>query len=196
MTILQIDSSITGEGSVSRQLSAKIVEQLLSQQPDARFIQRDLVASPLSHLTLGGAGDEDVLDEFLDADTVVVGAPMYNFGVPSQLKAWIDRIAVNGRTFLSPQVSAPQLQGARGRNGNGAAKGDIEALPPRQRQILVALGGGRTTKQIAADLGISIKTVETHRARIMEALGCRNAVELLRVAMREHDRAGPAHRAH
>ena len=99
MTILQIDSSITGEGSVSRQLSGAIVEQLLSQQPDARFIQRDLVASPLSHLTLGGAGDEDVLEEFLGADTVVIGAPMYNFGVPSQLKAWIDRIAVNGRTF-------------------------------------------------------------------------------------------------
>lgn len=116
-------------------------------------------------------------------------------GAPAELEIAL-RAAVTGRTFLSPQVSAAQLQGSRGRNGNGAAKGDIEALPPRQRQILVALGGGRTTKQIAADLGISIKTVETHRARIMEALGCRNAVELLRVAMREHDRGGPAHRAH
>lgn len=116
-------------------------------------------------------------------------------GAPAELEIAL-RAAVSGRTFLSPQVSAPQLQGTRGRNGNGYGGGDIEALPPRQRQILVALGAGRTTKQIASDLGISIKTVETHRARIMEALGCRNAVELLRLAMREHDRAGPArHRA-
>ena len=111
-------------------------------------------------------------------------------GAPAELEIAL-RAAVSGRTFLSPQVSAPQLQASRGRNGNGHG-GDIEALPPRQRQILVALGAGRTTKQIAADLGISIKTVETHRARIMEALGCRNAVELLRLAMREHDRGGPA----
>ncbi|MGN6512739.1 MAG: response regulator transcription factor [Lysobacteraceae bacterium] len=117
-------------------------------------------------------------------------------GAPAELEIAL-RAAVNGRTFLSPQVSAPQLQGARARNGrNGAQKGDIEALPPRQRQILVALGRGRTTKQIAADLGISIKTVETHRARIMEALGCRNAVELLRLAVREHDRTSPAGHAH
>ncbi|HSR64387.1 MAG TPA: response regulator transcription factor [Xanthomonadaceae bacterium] len=117
-------------------------------------------------------------------------------GAPAELEIAL-RAAASGRTFLSPQVSAPQLQGARARNGGAApGKGDVEALPPRQRQILVALGAGRTTKQIASDLGISIKTVETHRARIMEALGCRNAVELLRLAVREHDRTSPApHRA-
>lgn len=100
---------------------------------------------------------------------------------PAELEIAL-RAAVNGRTYLSPQVSAPQLQGHR----NGA--GGVDGLPPRQREILEALGAGRTTKQIAGDLGISVKTVETHRARIMEALGCRNAVELLRTAMRLHDR--------
>jgi len=95
---------------------------------------------------------------------------------PAELEIAL-RAAVSGRTFLSPQVSAPQLQGRGGRK-------DIDGLPPRQREILNALGEGRTTKQIAADLGISVKTVETHRARIMETLGCRNAVELLRVAMK------------
>ena len=113
MTILQIDSSITGEDSVSRKLSGAIVEQLLAGAPQARFIKRDLVASPLSHLTLGGSGDEDVLDEFLAADTVVVGAPMYNFGVPSQLKAWIDRIAVNGRTFRYTENGPEGLAGGK-----------------------------------------------------------------------------------
>ena len=103
---------------------------------------------------------------------------------PAELEIAI-RAAAAGRTYLSPQVSAPQLQGYR----NGArGEGNVEALPRRQREILDALGAGRTTKQIAGDLGISVKTVETHRARIMEALGCRNAGELLRIAMRLHDR--------
>ena len=118
-------------------------------------------------------------------------------GAPAELEIAL-RAAVSGRTFLSPQVSGPQLHAPR-RNGNGAAPGkgggDVDALPPRQRQILAALGAGRTTKQIAADLGISVKTVETHRARIMETLGCRNAVELVRVAVRAHD-AGPGPRPH
>ena len=99
MTILKIDSSITGDASVSRQLTAATVDQLVSQNLDQRVVERDLVATPLSHLTLGGSGDADVLDEFLAADTVVIGAPMYNFTVPSQLKAWIDRIAIAGKTF-------------------------------------------------------------------------------------------------
>ena len=99
MTILKIDSSITGDSSVSRQLTAATVAQLREQAPSATVVDRDLVATPLSHLTLGGSGDADVLDEFLAADTIVVGAPMYNFTVPSQLKAWIDRILVAGTTF-------------------------------------------------------------------------------------------------
>lgn len=98
MTILQIDSSITGETSVSRQLTAATVDQLLKQRPEARLVRRDLAAAPLSHLTERGQ-DADVLEEFLDAEVVVIGAPMYNFSVPSQLKAWIDRIAVAGKTF-------------------------------------------------------------------------------------------------
>ena len=97
--ILQIDSSITGDASVSRQLSAAIVNQIATGQPNTRLVKRDLVAYPLAHFTLGGDSDADVLDEFLAADTVVIGAPMYNFSVPSQLKAWIDRIAVAGKTF-------------------------------------------------------------------------------------------------
>ena len=99
MTILKIDSSITGDNSVSRQLTEAVASQLRNTNPNAAVIQRDLVATPLSHLTLGGSGDQDVLDEFLAANTIVIGAPMYNFTVPSQLKAWIDRILVAGTTF-------------------------------------------------------------------------------------------------
>jgi FMN-dependent NADH-azoreductase len=113
MTILKIDSSITGDMSVSRQLTSAISDQLLRQRPDARVAHRDLVASPLSHLTLGGSGDEDVLEEFLGADTIVVGAPMYNFTVPSQLKAWIDRILVAGKTFRYTDSGPEGLAGGK-----------------------------------------------------------------------------------
>lgn len=103
---------------------------------------------------------------------------------PAELEIAL-RAAHAGRVYLSPQVSATVLAdglGARGR------RGDAASLSPRQREILTALGAGRTTKQIAADLGISVKTVETHRARLMETLGCRNAVELVRAAVQWADR--------
>ena len=112
MTILKIDSSITGEASVSRQLTAATVDQLLRQRPDAQLIRRDLAANPLAHLTERGQ-DEDVLEEFLAADAVVIGAPMYNFSVPSQLKAWIDRIAVAGKTFRYGENGPEGLAGGK-----------------------------------------------------------------------------------
>lgn len=99
MTILRIDSSISGDNSVSRVLTRSIADQFVVANPDARLIERDLVAEPLDHITLAAFADTAVLDEFLAADTIVIGAPMYNFGISSQLKAWIDRIAVAGKTF-------------------------------------------------------------------------------------------------
>ncbi|MCW2367352.1 FMN-dependent NADH-azoreductase [Sphingobium sp. B7D2B] len=102
MTVLHIDSSIQGENSITRQISAAIVERLKAEQPGADVRYRDLAAQPLPHLTLPGFGTDEaaaVLAEFLDADTVVIGAPMYNFTISTQLKAWIDHIAVAGKTF-------------------------------------------------------------------------------------------------
>lgn len=99
MTILHIDASINGEHSASRAISQSIVDQLKTTQRGEKIVYRDLAASPLPHLTLDAFADSSVLDEFLAADTVVVGAPMYNFTLPTQLKAWIDRIVVAGKTF-------------------------------------------------------------------------------------------------
>ena len=98
MTILHIDASINGENSASRAISGSIVEQLRGGAGD-RLVYRDLAREPLAHLTLDSFADTSVLDEFMAADTVVIGAPMYNFTLPSQLKAWIDRILVAGTTF-------------------------------------------------------------------------------------------------
>jgi len=99
VTILHIDASINGENSASRAISGSIVDQLKSAQWGEEVVYRDLAAEPLRHLTLDAFADTSVLEEFLAADTVVIGAPMYNFTLPTQLKAWIDRIVIAGRTF-------------------------------------------------------------------------------------------------
>ncbi|GAJ96984.1 FMN-dependent NADH-azoreductase [Agrobacterium rhizogenes] len=116
MNILHIDSSITGENSISRQLSASTISNILKVHPDAHVVYRDLVAAPLDHYritdkpgnsTAGAAFSAAILTEFLAADTIVIGAPLYNFTVSSQLKAWIDRIVINDATFkLGPEGSA------------------------------------------------------------------------------------------
>ena len=99
MTILHIDTSINGDNSASRQLTRSVVEQIKGSRWGERIVYRDLAANPIPHLTLDQFADTSVLDEFLAADTVVVGAPMYNFTLPTQLKAWIDRLAIAGTTF-------------------------------------------------------------------------------------------------
>lgn len=106
MKLLHIDASALGSHSVSRGLTAAIVNQLTQNRPDIAVTYRDLSAQSLSHWTpvADAASDtaklnQAVLDEFLAADVIVIGAPMYNFSVPSQLKAWIDRVVVAGTTF-------------------------------------------------------------------------------------------------
>jgi FMN-dependent NADH-azoreductase len=124
MKLLHLDSSVLGPHSVSRQVSAAIVDRLQEATPSLDIVYRDLTETPLAHLSgshlaaaqgapapaeLGPdlAASAAVLDEFLAADIVVIGAPMYNFTIPSQLKAWIDRILVAGKTF-SYGANGPQ----------------------------------------------------------------------------------------
>lgn len=116
MKLLHIDSSVLGSNSVSRQVTSAIVDRLRKAHPGLDVTYRDVTAEPLHHLSglhvaaAHGAAPEpslqpdlaagqNVLEEFLAADIVVIGAPMYNFTIPSQLKAWIDRILVAGKTF-------------------------------------------------------------------------------------------------
>ena len=113
MKILHIDSSITGTNSVTRDISGSIVDKLTARDPGASVAYRDLAANPLPHLTLEALADSTMVDEFLDADVIVIGAPMYNFGVPSQLKAWLDRIAIAGKTFRYTAHGPEGLAGGR-----------------------------------------------------------------------------------
>ncbi|TSH75842.1 FMN-dependent NADH-azoreductase [Acinetobacter sp. RF15A] len=109
MQVLHIDSSILGDASISRQLSQAIVSQLQQKHKDTLQVEYlDLATQPIPHLTaeilMGqdaeqAALGEAILQQYLRADIIVVGAAMYNFGLPSTLKAWIDRISVAGRSF-------------------------------------------------------------------------------------------------
>ena len=113
MTILHIDSSINGDNSASRAISRSIVDRIKDASWGEPGVYRDLAAEPLPHLTLDAFADTSVLDEFLAADTVVIGAPMYNFTLPTQLKAWLDRILVAGRTFRYTEDGPEGLAGGK-----------------------------------------------------------------------------------
>ncbi|MBN9247502.1 FMN-dependent NADH-azoreductase [Hyphomicrobium sp.] len=131
MKLLHVDSSILGPGSVSRQLSAEIVAAERQLHPGLEVVYRDLGQQPVGHLSgahlaaaQGAVPEADALrqdvssgqaalEEFLAADIVVVGAPMYNFAIPSQLKAWIDRLAVAGKTFRYTEKGAEGLAGGK-----------------------------------------------------------------------------------
>lgn len=118
MKLLHIDSSILGDNSASRQLSSEVVKAWQAADSGLDVSYRDVAAEAIEHFsaaTLVAAGtpaelrdaaqkheaqlSADTLAQFMAADAVVIGAPMYNFTIPTQLKAWIDRIAVAGQTF-------------------------------------------------------------------------------------------------
>jgi len=119
--LLHLDSSILGANSVSRKLSASVVAQLRAINPAVRVTYRDLSAAPIPHLSggylaAGQAGEaphEPALDEFLAADTIVLGVGFYNFGIPSQLKAWVDRLAIAGKTFRYTEHGPVGLAGGK-----------------------------------------------------------------------------------
>ena len=116
MKLLHIDAGITGDASVSRQLSAAVVQAVRDQHPDVEVVRHDLDAQPIPHLdsrNIGQLGTDEILREFLDADVVVIGAPMYNFGIASQLKAWFDRVLVAGKTFRYTPTGPEGLVGGK-----------------------------------------------------------------------------------
>lgn len=148
MNILHLDSSILGDASTSRGLTRDIVANLARAHPDARVVRRDLATSISGHFdgallaarstapelrsaearALAGRADA-VMAEFLAADVVVIGAPMYNFGLPSQLKTWIDLVTVAGRTFRYTE-SGPQ------------------GLAGNKRVVIAATSGGHHAGQV------------------------------------------------
>src|SRR5690554_3038719 len=118
MKLLHVDSSINGDNSISRRLTQQVVEQWLASHPGTEVERLDLAVDTPPHFSADSLGirrpaqgqiseaeqrenalSEALVSQFLAADVIVVGAPLYNFSIPSQLKAWIDRLAQAGRTF-------------------------------------------------------------------------------------------------
>ncbi|MDZ4075589.1 MAG: FMN-dependent NADH-azoreductase [Hylemonella sp.] len=132
MKVLHIDSSILSDNSVSRQLTRTIVAEWQAQHPGTTVDYLDLAAEAPSHLSAESLGfrlpatatltdaqrrenavSEALVSQFLAADVIVVGAPLYNFSIPSQLKAWIDRVAQVGRTFKYTETGPVGLAGGK-----------------------------------------------------------------------------------
>lgn len=156
MKLLHLDSSALGAHSVTRELSAAIVTRWQETLPQLRVEYRDLDVDPVPHLTGRSLAKADpaeaeaaerVLQQFLDADVVVIGAPFYNFSIPSTLKAWIDRIAISGRTFRYTAEGVQQgLAGgkrvivASGRGGQYGDGNPADFQEPYLRQVFAFLG--------------------------------------------------------
>jgi FMN-dependent NADH-azoreductase len=114
--VLIIDSAATGDASVSRKLTGEIAERLSDRDPAVHIVRRDIGASPIPHLTAETVGairgvarteaerealalSDAVVAEVKEADLIVIGAPMYNFGMASTLKSWFDHVLRAGVTF-------------------------------------------------------------------------------------------------
>ncbi|WP_440026592.1 FMN-dependent NADH-azoreductase [Chromobacterium amazonense] len=142
MKLLHLDSSILADNSVTRELSAVVANTLRQRHANVETSYRDLAANPIAHLSgeIVGARfapqtdwtplqrseaalTDQLIEEFVAADVLVIGAPMYNFSIPTQLKSWIDRVAAAGRTFKYTE--------------NG-----VVGLVPNKKVIVVSARGG------------------------------------------------------
>jgi FMN-dependent NADH-azoreductase len=160
MKILHLDSSVLGENSVSKTLTAKVAEAWKRASPGAVLRHRDLGAEAPQHLSpsyfaIGATPEAErsegqaaelklsdaLIEEFIAADALIIGAPLYNFTIPSGLKAWIDRVVVAGKTFKY------------------SAEGPV-GLAGDKKVVIVATSGGRyaDTPVDAAHVG-HLKTV-------------------------------------
>ncbi|MBV8167882.1 MAG: FMN-dependent NADH-azoreductase [Alphaproteobacteria bacterium] len=183
MNILHIDSSPMEAGSVSRQLTAAVVATWRRADPSVSVVHRDLAAAPPDHLSAdvlavlrGGKRDgltarqaaelaltDTLIDELFAADAIVIGAPMYNFSVPTQLKAWIDRIAQAGRTFRYGETGPVGLVGGKkavivsSRGGLYAGKVHEQALDHQEAYLRAVLGFlGITDVEVVRSEGLNM----------------------------------------
>ncbi|MBE7220162.1 MAG: FMN-dependent NADH-azoreductase [Caulobacteraceae bacterium] len=194
MKLLHVDSSILGDNSVSRKISAGIVEALKAEHPGIEVTRRDLGAEPIGHLTgayLAGqnadvkhdqALQEDLdlggrtLAEFLAADIVVLGVPMYNFAVPSQLKAWVDRVLVAGKTFRYTASGPEGLAGGKRvilavSRGGQYLEGAAAAMEHQESWLKVVFGFmGITDVEVIRAEGVA-RGPEMREAALKAALG-------------------------
>ncbi|SDX53786.1 FMN-dependent NADH-azoreductase [Lysobacter enzymogenes] len=200
MNILHIDSSILEDQSVSRKLSAAIVSRLRALSPGAGVVYRDLNLDPLPQLNTANAAALNpavpadsievralnvALEQVLAADAIVIGAPMYNFSVPAPLKAWLDALAVPGKTFSYGDGGVRGLLGekrvivASSRGGVYAPESPMAALDHHESYLRAFFGFlGVTRLEFVRAEGVRLGEDEAQRA----VAGALEQVERLRAA--------------
>jgi FMN-dependent NADH-azoreductase len=177
-TLLVINSSVSGPNSVSRTLVEHAVAEIVRTHPDVRIVYRDVGHTPIPHLTaetvagVRGAPQteseqrtrrlsDELIAELRDADTILIGVPMYNFGVPTALRAWFDHVLRAGETFAyseaGPQglLSAKRVVIVESRGGlysEGPAKA-IDFQEPYLRQLFRFIGVSDVTFIHAEKIG-------------------------------------------
>lgn len=163
--ILIVNSAATGEASVSARLTREFADRVKEREPSARITVRDVGAEPLPHLTaetvsaIRGAANSDaeretlalsdaLIAELKEADIIVIGAPMYNFGIPSTLKAWFDHVLRAGVTFrytaegpegLVPGKRAVVIESRAGFYSEGPAAA-LDSQEPHLKAMLSFIG--------------------------------------------------------
>jgi FMN-dependent NADH-azoreductase len=204
-TILHINTSPMGERSVSRQLGVKVLAELQARFPGSTLVTRDLAAKPLPHLsatTLGAfftpaeqrtpelvaaaAESDAAIAELKAADIIVIGAPMWNFGIPSALKAWIDHVCRAGQTFKygangpEPLIEPGKKVIIVSSRGGVYSAGPMSAMDFQEDYLRSVLGfiGLRDVSFVRAE-GVAMgeaaaksamQAAETHLAQTVEAL--------------------------
>lgn len=151
--ILHISSSPFGEKSVTRELGQDLIKGLQSKYPSAKFVERDLNAAPLPHISAQHFGAmftpaeqqsendkallaviDETIAEVMASDILVIEAPMWNFGIPSVLKAWVDHISQAGKTFKYTET------------------GPVGLVPAGKKVIVISSRGGIYTNGAAATM--------------------------------------------
>jgi len=195
MTILQINSSLFGPGGQSRKLADELVSRL-----GGKVIVRDLATNPVPHLDAARFGaflakpeartpeqqafveySDELIGELKAADTIVIGVPMYNFGIPSTLKAYFDHVARAGVTFKYTEKGAVGL--LTGKKAylvvtRGGVYGDAHAHTTYVRDFLAFLGITDVERVYAEGLAISPQAKENGLAKARQTIERLNEGEL------------------
>jgi FMN-dependent NADH-azoreductase len=208
-TLLQLDSSADATGSVSRAVTATFADTWTGLGDDHRIIRRDLHADPLPHLADAAlhwparlrrpganppaeaeALQQQIIDELISVDAVLIGAPMYNYSLPSVLKVWLDYVHVPGVTTPFGDDSQPMagrpaviISSRGGIYDPGSANADWDhTVPPLQIILGDALGMDVSVIKVSRTLSDVVPGLAGEAGRAAEELreGHRRAAELAR----------------